>query len=449
MSQNIIELEIQLDSLKNENLLLKDNHIAEKIEEDDSINEQLKESFPQNKGLKQVKSEAVFIQRGEVQEEKSIEERPTENLNFTKKEETEVTNDIKALKTELSESEQKSMEGTNQTIPKTNFDFPFAEKKSNDDDNSDESENLEEDENIYEIKDKKIEEVQDESDSKGTISSEEELPKKTEQSNSSTEKNPKESSRDTPVDKTEEESEDEGEEELSYPNSTERRNEQAHRHDPLTSSQFQQEEDIVKEKITLPKEDQFKFKGTVSLNFLEEFAVFGFTEKEINSLYNRPVIDTLRLRPHFVFSYPKEKKSELTERMGNFMAAKEEIKTFSSFKANFQNFKKLFDDQNRINDRLFYLASRSPLTDANFDHTLAIDEESAKILSSYNSNRYFYYFCMDVGTFIIKNPDSVGEISYVEVPKIICLKSLLPCKEFYFSVLTSIYGKHFLKRNYK
>jgi hypothetical protein len=71
------------------------------------------------------------------------------------------------------------------------------------------------------------------------------------------------------------------------------------------------------------------------------------------------------------------------------------------------------------------------------------------LLENYNPNKFYYYFCMDMSTFVYngfipaEKQREEGKFSFSVIPKFYCIKTLLPRKEFYFQVLKDFDRKLF------
>ena len=85
----------------------------------------------------------------------------------------------------------------------------------------------------------------------------------------------------------------------------------------------------------------------------------------------------------------------------------------------------------------FYIALNSQNTSGEID----LNPDNEVLLEEMNKNMLFYYFCVDVRDFVFQKLDSKGVVSYVSLPKYICLKTYCPCFDLYRQILKEIFGR--------
>lgn len=194
-----------------------------------------------------------------------------------------------------------------------------------------------------------------------------------------------------------------------------------------------EEEKEVEELETEPK--------LIEMKFLQEFLIIGVDQKTREDISMMSTLNVIQFRVKHLLSYPESEYESRSIQMANFTSPFEEKKQYDYVEPSDESFKKLFRLDKSCQERLFFIALNSQVEGSSkYEHPVS-DAETEEILKLYNPNKFYYYFCLDIGDFIFKDKLEGGSLAYIEIPKIICIKSLMPRKEFYYQILSDINGE--------
>lgn len=153
-------------------------------------------------------------------------------------------------------------------------------------------------------------------------------------------------------------------------------------------------------------------------------------------------MDTLTYGVEMIYSFPESKRNDQSSLLSDFVFPFSEPKRYSFIALDLDEFTKLFEiGMSGKNRKMFLCLNSSITTLERSENENLYEKEIIDQISNYNPNRFYYYFCIDVGDFVFKLSKNEGMLEYVELKRFICFKTFFPRRKFYEDILTQIFSR--------
>lgn len=100
-------------------------------------------------------------------------------------------------------------------------------------------------------------------------------------------------------------------------------------------------------------------------------------------------------------------------------------------------------ENHKVDDKIFFIALNSQNTSGEF----TINPDNLDLISQLNMNKFYYFYCINIKDYVFQAIDNKGLVTYLCLPKFICIKTYIPCLDLYEQVLRDIYGISVLTQN--
>lgn len=178
--------------------------------------------------------------------------------------------------------------------------------------------------------------------------------------------------------------------------------------------------------------------NSLGFRYLNEFLVFGLDDETKNKLSKLESQGNMECKTSHTFSYPESNSGEESGFFSDFLTPFNFQASFSQTPADQNSLFRLFEIDAKGSSKVFFICLNSRITLLDQNVAGVPKEEIRNQIINFNPNKFFYYYCIDIGEFLFRN--GAESIEYVRLPKFLCIKSFFPAKSLYNSILDHFYG---------